>query len=316
MKISLKVHPCKTVSLLFLIIFSGINSANASIDTITVQNFSFAPRTLVINQGDTVVWKLINGGHTTTSGIVVGNTEIPDGIWDSGNLTTPGQTFSFTFDSIGTYPYYCIPHGTDGISFFMVGVISVLPPGEAGQIVEISDFTFSPGTLNINKDEVVTWIIMEGMHSTTSGTSCTSDGIWDSGVMNSAGQTYSYTFNTNGIYPYYCIPHCVSNDMKGLILVDTVITAIAEDIITGIELFQNYPNPFNTFTIIEYQIPQRSFVEINIYDICGKIINTLVNEQKSAGRYKVVLDAADLPHGIYFYSIKTERSIRIKKMIH
>lgn len=287
-----------TVSIIF---FSQLNNLYASIDTIRVQNFYFSPATLVINQGDTVVWQLINGNHTATSGTMVGTTNVPDGIWDSGFLT---DIFSFTFNSIGTYPYYCIPHGSGG----MVGVISVLPSGQAGQIVTISNFTFSPDNLSINKDEVVTWIIMEGMHSTTSGTSCTKDGLWDSGIMDSVGQTFIHTFNTNGIYSYYCIPHCVSNDMKGLILVDTVITGKSENLTYNIESIQIYPNPFSNYAIIEYKILKKSEVTLKVYDILGNEVKTLVNKSQDAGLHRIELNASDLgiPNGMYFYHIKTD----------
>lgn len=299
-----------------LIIFSQLNTLYASIDTITVQSFSFSPATLVINQGDTVVWKFISGNHSATSGTVANFVEIPDLIWDSGILS-PGQTFSFTFNSLGTYPYYCIPHGIGGDgSGAMVGVISILPTGQTGQIVTISNFIFLPDTLTISKDEVVTWIIMGGMHSTTSGTSCTSDGIWNSEIMDSVGQTFSYTFTTdNTAYPYYCIPHCASNNMTGIINVGTVPVGIHDNITNRFESFQIYPNPFNNNAVIEYEISEQSDVTLKIYDLLGNEVKTLVNKSRGANLFKINASDLGYTNGVYFYRITAGDYQKSGKMI-
>ena len=80
-------------------------------------------------------------------------------------------------------------------------------------------------------------------------------------------------------------------------------------------LYQNYPNPFNPATKIEYQIPQRSFVTINIYDVLGNEIVSLVNEEKSAGSYEVEFNGNDLPSGIYFYQLQEGNFLDTKKMV-
>ena len=78
---------------------------------------------------------------------------------------------------------------------------------------------------------------------------------------------------------------------------------------------QNYPNPFNPSTTIKYQIPEDGMVSINIYDILGKEIKTLVNEQKTTGRYKVKFDASDLASGVYIYRIQVNDFVSAKKML-
>jgi len=64
-----------------------------------------------------------------------------------------------------------------------------------------------------------------------------------------------------------------------------------------------YPNPFNPATTISYQLVSASFVKISIYDVTGKLVETLVNEQKDRGNYSVVWNAGGLSSGIYFYKI-------------
>ena len=63
-------------------------------------------------------------------------------------------------------------------------------------------------------------------------------------------------------------------------------------------LTQNYPNPFNPSTKIKYAISSRQFVTLKIYDVLGREIATLVNEEKPVGRYEVMWNALDIPSGV------------------
>lgn len=80
-------------------------------------------------------------------------------------------------------------------------------------------------------------------------------------------------------------------------------------------LLQNYPNPFNPKTTINYSIPKTSFVIIKVYDVLGKEVATLVNENKSAGNYSVVFNASKLASGVYYYIIRADNYTDIKKLI-
>lgn len=97
------------------------------------------------------------------------------------------------------------------------------------------------------------------------------------------------------------------------------------EIITGVEnstnenpkeykLEQNYPNPFNPVTQINYSIPKQTNVVIKIFDCSGKEIQTLVNENKSAGNYSAEFNASALSSGVYFYRIETDGFSETKKM--
>lgn len=80
-------------------------------------------------------------------------------------------------------------------------------------------------------------------------------------------------------------------------------------------LSQNYPNPFNPSTTIQYNVPFRSNIILNVYNINGKEISTLVNEIKSQGIYEVKFDAANLPSGVYYYKLISGDFSEAKKMI-
>ncbi len=88
-----------------------------------------------------------------------------------------------------------------------------------------------------------------------------------------------------------------------------------------IKLYQNFPNPFNPETAISYELPNSSFVKLQIFNMLGEEINTLVNKYQTAGRYEVKWQPKDLPSGIYFYKLKShsiksnKEYILVKKMI-
>jgi hypothetical protein len=84
---------------------------------------------------------------------------------------------------------------------------------------------------------------------------------------------------------------------------------------TGYIISQNYPNPFNPTTKIKYAVPQPSQVQIKVFDVLGNEIETLVNEEKSAGTYEITWDAASLPSGVYFYRLQAGEFIETKKML-
>ena len=80
------------------------------------------------------------------------------------------------------------------------------------------------------------------------------------------------------------------------------------------EVKQNYPNPFNPTTNIEFSIPKDANVSIKIYDILGKEVSTLVNEQRSAGTYIINWNASNFSSGIYFYRVSAGECTETKKM--
>ena len=80
-------------------------------------------------------------------------------------------------------------------------------------------------------------------------------------------------------------------------------------------LSQNYPNPFNPSTVISYQLPVNSKVSLKIYDLLGREIATLVNEEQSAGWKQVEWNATSVASGIYFYKLQANNFIETKKML-
>jgi hypothetical protein len=81
------------------------------------------------------------------------------------------------------------------------------------------------------------------------------------------------------------------------------------------QLGQNYPNPFNPRTTLQFQVPRRSFVSLKVFDLLGRELATLLNEERLAGTYKVTWDASKLPSGVYFYRLRAGDFVETKKMV-
>lgn len=84
---------------------------------------------------------------------------------------------------------------------------------------------------------------------------------------------------------------------------------------SGYKLLQSYPNPFNQSTTISYQIPKNEFVNISIYDMNGKLITTLVNEEIKAGEHSIEWVAIGVQPGLYFYRIQSGTYSAMKKCV-
>jgi photosystem II stability/assembly factor-like uncharacterized protein len=80
-------------------------------------------------------------------------------------------------------------------------------------------------------------------------------------------------------------------------------------------LSQNYPNPFNPTTMIEYQLKDKSFVTLTIFDVLGRRVATLVDGEQNGGSHSVPWDASSVASGVYFYRLKAGDFVETKKML-
>jgi len=93
------------------------------------------------------------------------------------------------------------------------------------------------------------------------------------------------------------------------------IKKIGEVVPVKYQLYQNYPNPFNPATIIKFDIPKSDFVTIDIYDITGKLVSSLLNEYKTSGTYEIKFEAANLASGVYFCKMSSNAFSDVKRMV-
>lgn len=81
------------------------------------------------------------------------------------------------------------------------------------------------------------------------------------------------------------------------------------------DLKDNYPNPFNPSTTIKYQLASNGFTSLKIYDVLGKEVAALVNEEQEAGNYEVQWNASSFSSGVYFYKLQSNGFVQTKRMI-
>ncbi|MFZ1460580.1 MAG: T9SS type A sorting domain-containing protein [Ignavibacteria bacterium] len=135
-----------------------------------------------------------------------------------------------------------------------------------------------------------------------------------SGNGTSSGSiNYSFTDNnlSSGKYNYRLKQIDYNGNYEYFSLNSDVIIATPKNFFLG----QNYPNPFNPSTVINYNIPQDSYVKIKLYDNTGREVLTLLSEFISAGYYTINFNASDLASGIYFYNINAGEYTATNKMM-
>jgi hypothetical protein len=117
-------------------------------------------------------------------------------------------------------------------------------------------------------------------------------------------------------YTEYTLKGCIIN---GILYGDTSIyigiRIINNSTPVSYRLYDNYPNPFNPITKIQFDLPKSTQVKLIIYDILGREIETLVNENKKPGTYEVDWNGSRYSSGVYFYRLITDDYVETKKMV-
>ena len=130
----------------------------------------------------------------------------------------------------------------------------------------------------------------------------------------SVTETQQYTFTDNTVNSGHYTYRLEEVDFSGHTSYSNIVE-IEVNNPQDYKLEQNFPNPFNPTTTISYSVPKESFVSLQVYDILGNEISTLVNEKKPQGYYNIEFNAKDLPSGIYFSRIQAGSFVAVKKMI-
>jgi len=98
-------------------------------------------------------------------------------------------------------------------------------------------------------------------------------------------------------------------------LIRTTGVSDSRSIVQRFILEQNYPNPFNPSTIISFKLKKPGYVRMDVYNISGKKVKTLINNFMQPGFHQVIFNAIDMPSGIYFYSLKSDGYNKIRSMM-
>jgi hypothetical protein len=98
--------------------------------------------------------------------------------------------------------------------------------------------------------------------------------------------------------------------------VNTVLNGIHNNIApVKFSLYQNYPNPFNPETNIKFELDKESFISMKIYDIIGREVETLVNQNYTRGTHIINWNASRFASGVYFYRMEAGDNVSVKKMV-
>lgn len=119
----------------------------------------------------------------------------------------------------------------------------------------------------------------------------------------------------------YPISNIIGISFSGLVGIDENQLDKVNNILQDFALHQNYPNPFNPSTTISYSVKRPGMVAINIYDISGSIIKSLIDQFVEVGDYATIWDGKDnfgntTSSGVYFYQINFNNQLQNKKMIY
>jgi len=147
----------------------------------------------------------------------------------------------------------------------------------------------------------------------------------DSLIRNYIDTSGILILSTIGEFSGEVLVNVIVTDDSNSIAIDSVLVQVYKS--TGINnssnpltpneymLYQSYPNPFNPSTKIKYTLPKAEKVKIEVFNLLGQRIETLINKQRPSGSHEVEFTSKDLPSGVYLYRIEAGEYQEVKKMI-
>jgi len=229
----------------------------------------------------------------------------------AGNVYVTG----YSFNNVTDYDYLTIKYNSSGDELWAVNYNGTANGTDIADVIAVDNFDNiyvsgrSKGTgsdddyLTIKYDSSGNELWTKRYNGPGNGNDRpTSLKIDDNGNLYLTG--YSLGSGSSTDYDYATIKYSQS------VGINQISTIIPEKF----SISQNYPNPFNPTTKIKFDLKNSSLVKIVVFDMIGKEVATLVNENLSAGSYESNFDGSKLTSGIYFYRIETENYSEVKKM--
>lgn len=177
------------------------------------------------------------------------------------------------------------------------------------------------GAINVLYNPLLVWSGLSGSNIYTVQLS-SSELFSNSVIYVPSHSGNSYQISSNALEPnvkyYWRVKYVGSSVWSEVFSFRTFPTAISKtgnEIPEKYELFQNFPNPFNSNTIIKFSIPVSGFVSIDIFDINGKMLTSLLNQRLESGYYNIKSVFDNFSSGVYFYRIRVNNFTEVKKFV-
>jgi len=159
-----------------------------------------------------------------------------------------------------------------------------------------------------------------GIYSTTNGGTNWNFDISTGAEMLSTDTKFVASDTTRYIWVVGMLPNSYAGVCYEAIARNLVgIKQVSSEVPKAFTLYQNYPNPFNPTTVIKFSIPAGDAymrpVQLRIYDILGREVANLVNQNLNPGSYEINFNAANLTSGVYFYKLTAGNIVEVKKMM-
>lgn len=190
----------------------------------------------------------------------------------------------------------------------------------SGWIEEVSAVADDLGGIILSFLDYSSEASLRAIHLTAEGT--ITDEYWSGGgaISDEPGLTASHAVAFGGETDrFYCFwDDWFDNEQVLGQYIDETFSSVkppASQIISQIALSQNYPNPFNANTEIVFSLPREMDAKLQIYDVTGRLVTTLADEQFMAGEHRISFDARDVASGVYFYELRAGDVKVARKML-
>ncbi len=246
-----------------------------------------------------------------TSGNTCGNTTAPfSSSGTSGTATSP------TFTVVTQNPTVTTPTQTIGTGGILTTICSTVPPPAPNLV--------SPPNGSYNQTTTVRFTWNKSLYAASYRLQVSLDSLFTNMVVNDSTLTDSTIVVTNLTTNKYYWWRVNAKNVIGTSPYSAVwkfgtffvgIEQISTDIPKEFMLFNNYPNPFNPITKIRFDLPKSDFVIVTIFDILGRKVAALVNEQLQPGTFEAEWNASSYPSGVYLYRLDAGTFTQTRKML-
>ena len=173
--------------------------------------------------------------------------------------------------------------------------------------ISILGFAFNPSTLEISQGDTVRWTNNDSFHRIVSD-----DGVSFESENLSNGDTFEHQFDAAGEFPYHCGIH---SSMTGGVIVNSSLGNDDLNAPDKIFIYSTYPNPFNPSTTISFYLNQNHRVAVDIYNLKGQLVENLLNQYLTPGKYEIIWDATQKVGGLYVVKVTAGSYVNTQKIM-